>query len=226
MNRSERFYRIDQLLTTRGVMSRQGLLDELGISWATLKRDLVYLKDRFNAPIIFDRDAGGYRFAKPNVGPVYELPGLWFNGEETHALLAMHQLLSELEPGLLAPHIAPLLSRLEAIVGKDEHSFTEVASRIRIARIGMRRKNPENFGVVSCATLERKRIHVRHYSRSEDNHSERELSPQRLTFHRNNWYLEAWCHLVNDLRRFSVDALKTVELLDKPAKAVAKAKLI
>ena len=33
----------------------------------------------FNAPIIHDRDAGGYRFAEPGVGPSYELPGLWFS---------------------------------------------------------------------------------------------------------------------------------------------------
>lgn len=218
MNRTERFYRIDQLLAARGVLSRESLLEELKVSWATLKRDLAYLKDRFNAPIIFDRDVGGYRFAKPNVGPKYELPGLWFSGDETHALLAMHQLLTTLEPGLLAPHIAPLLSRLEAIVCQDGHAFEDVASRIRIGRIGMRRKDPAHFAVVSRATLEQRRIRVRHYNRSEDLHSERELSPLRLMFYRNNWYLEAWCHVREAPRRFSVDALEEVHLLDSAAK--------
>jgi predicted DNA-binding transcriptional regulator YafY len=225
MNRTERFYRIDQLLTARGVLSREDLLDDLQVSWATLKRDLAYLKDRFNAPIVFDRDVGGYRFATPSIGPRYELPGLWFSGEETHALLTMHQLLSELEPGLLAPHIAPLLSRLEAIVCKDDHAFSEIASHIRLARIGMRRKNPTHFAVVSRATLDRQRIHVRHYNRSEDKHSERELSPLRLTFYRNNWYLEAWCHMRDSLRRFSVDALEAVELIDRVSKNVATEQL-
>lgn len=50
MNRSERFYQIDQLLSVQKVMSRQDLLDALEVSWATLKRDLSYLRDRFNAP--------------------------------------------------------------------------------------------------------------------------------------------------------------------------------
>ena len=69
MNRTERFYLIDKMLTERKVVSRQELIDELSISWATLKRDLAYLKDRFNAPIIHDRDAGGYRFDTPGIGP-------------------------------------------------------------------------------------------------------------------------------------------------------------
>lgn len=225
MNRSERFHRIDQLLAAHGGMSRQNLLDELEISWATLKRDLAYLKNYFNAPIIFDHDSGKYRFDTPAIGPKYELPGLWFNGDEAHALLTMHQLLSDLEPGLLAPHVTPLLSRLEAIVGKDGESFAEAANRIRLARIGMRRSNPMHFAVVSRATLTRKRIQVRHYNRTTNQHSDRELSPQRLVYYRNNWYLETWCHVRNEPRRFSVDALEQVVLLNSPAKAMSAAKL-
>jgi DeoR/GlpR family transcriptional regulator of sugar metabolism len=59
MNRTERFYLIDQMLSERNVVTRQELVEELCISWATLKRDLAYLKDRFNAPIIHDRQSGG-----------------------------------------------------------------------------------------------------------------------------------------------------------------------
>jgi DeoR/GlpR family transcriptional regulator of sugar metabolism len=52
MNRTERFYLIDKMLSERKVVTRQELVHELGISWVTLKRDLAYLKDRFNALII------------------------------------------------------------------------------------------------------------------------------------------------------------------------------
>ena len=135
MNRSERFYKIDQLLTDRKVVTRLELLDELEISWATLKRDLAFLKDRFNAPIIHDRDTGGYRFAEPGVGPSYELPGLWFSADETYALLTMHRLLSDLEPRLLAPHVAPLLSRLENILGQEGQRFDEIAQRIHLVTV-------------------------------------------------------------------------------------------
>jgi predicted DNA-binding transcriptional regulator YafY len=220
VNRSERFYKIDQLLFARKVISRQDLLDALEVSWATLKRDLAYMRDRLNAPIEFDRDAGGYRFGAPSVGPKYELPGLWFSADETYALLTTHQLLCDLEPGLLAPHVAPLLSRLEAILWQGELDFSQVANRIRLARIGKRRKNPAHFSVVSRALLERQQLQVRHYSREHDTHSVRNLSPQRLIFYRNNWYLEAWCHARKALRRFSVDALESVELLTPKAKEV------
>lgn len=93
MDRTERFYHIDRLLNERRVVPAQVFLDELEVSLATFKRDLEYLRERFNAPIVWDRNAGGYRFEAPVSGPRYELPGLWFNASEVIALLTMRQLL-------------------------------------------------------------------------------------------------------------------------------------
>ncbi len=215
MNRTERFYRIDQLLGTGEAVSKQALLKDLEISWATLKRDIAYMRDRLNAPIIFDQQLGGYRFDTQGIGPKYELPGLWFTPDETYALLSLHQLLSELEPRLLGPHIAPLLSRLEAIITERGNQFSEVSRRIRLAQIGMRKKKLEFFESVSKALLHRQKIRVLHYNRTKGEETKRLLSPQRMIFYRNNWYLEAWCHEKLALRRFSVDAFKSVELLDQ-----------
>lgn len=222
MNRTERFYKIDQLLSAKTVVTRQYLLDELEVSWATLKRDLAYLRERFNAPIIFDSEAGGYRFADSNIGPSYELPGLWFNADETYALLSMHRLLSDLEPGLLAPHVAPLKSRLESILGREGHDFTQISNRIRLSPIGKRRKETTYFPVVSRAILEGRRLQVTHYSREKNERNERLLSPLRLVYYRSNWYLEAWCHTKESLRRFSVDAFESVNLLTTAAKKVSQ----
>lgn len=225
MNRTERFYRIDQLLTASRVVSRQSLLDDMEISWATLKRDIAYMRERLNAPIIFDSQQGGYRFDAPAAGPKYELPGLWFSPDETYALLNLHQLLSELEPALLGPHVAPLLSRLEAIIAGQGDNFMEVNKRIRLARIGTRKKQLTFFESLSKALLRRQQIRVIHYNRSEDKQTQRVLSPQRLMYYRNNWYLEAWCHEKQALRRFSVDAFKALDVLNEAAIEIPQADL-
>lgn len=71
MDRSERFCKIDQMLAGRGVVPVEDFLAELSVSLATFKRDLEYLRDRLNAPILWDRDAGGYRYeSKGKDGPV------------------------------------------------------------------------------------------------------------------------------------------------------------
>jgi len=224
MDRSERFHRIDRLLNA-GVTPFAKLQLELGISRAQLKRDLAYLRERFNAPIEYDRDAGGYRFGKPQAGPRYELPGLWFSAEEAHALLTMHQLLKGLDGEILGPHFEPLLARLRAVLGAGDNDWQEVENRIRVIPIGRREARAGYFGLAAGALLRRKRLRIRHYNRAEDRETEREVSPQRLVHYRDNWYLDAWCHLRNDLRSFAVDAIREAQLLDARAKEVPRAEL-
>jgi predicted DNA-binding transcriptional regulator YafY len=225
MDRTERFYKIDHLLTDRKVVSFAVLQDSLGTSRATLKRDIEYMRDRFNAPIEYDREANGYRFGKPRSGPRYELPGLWFSAAEIHALLSTLQLLGNLQPGLLDGHVVPLIGRLRAILGRRDHSWQEVEKRIRIFQPGRRESKAAHFSIVAAALLKRARLWIRHYNRSEDRETEREISPQRLIHYRENWYVDAYCHMREGLRSFAVDAIRDAVLRDTRAKEIPKAEL-
>ncbi|MCZ7656207.1 MAG: HTH domain-containing protein [Rhodocyclaceae bacterium] len=69
MDRTERFYRIDQLLNDRKVVPFSTLVEKLEVSRATIKRDLEYMRNRLNAPIVWDHDEGGYRFAGREAAP-------------------------------------------------------------------------------------------------------------------------------------------------------------
>ena len=219
MNQTERLYRIDQLLTERRLVTRNELLDALEISPATLKRDLEYMRSRLNAPILWDRDAGGYRFdTTPQPGAAYELPGLWFSAPEIHALLTMQHLLADLDPGgLLAPHIRPLIARLEALLGTAEHPADQIRRRVLILGLGKRSLKLDHFEHIGAALLGRHRLAIHYFARGSGEESEREISPQRLVHYRENWYLDAWCHLRNDLRSFAVDAIRRATRIERPA---------
>jgi predicted DNA-binding transcriptional regulator YafY len=212
MDRTERLYRIDRLLNERRVVSVEAFLEELEVSLATFKRDLEYLRDRLNAPVVWDRELRGYRFEQQGAGEKYELPGLWFKASEIHALLTMQQLLSSLGPGLLTPHIEPLLTRLRLLLDREGIPFDAVGTRIRILSTAARAYEPKYFGPVTTGVLQRRRLVVDHYSRARNENIRREVSPQRLTHYRGNWYVDAFCHLRNELRSFSLDAIRGVWL--------------
>jgi predicted DNA-binding transcriptional regulator YafY len=228
MSSMQRIYQIDQILGARHSVTRAELQERLGVSWATLKRDIAYMRDRLNAPLIFDRNLGGYRFetAEQRVGPQYELPGLWFTAEEIHALLTMQHLLSNLDTGgLLGPQIRPLLARLTGLLGAADNPVEEIQRRIRIQTVGARDFHLDHFQAVGSALLRRQRLIIRYHARGTDAVTEREISPQRLNHYRHNWYLDAWCHLRDGLRAFSVDAIQHAEILDKRARDVADKRL-
>ena len=226
MNRTERFYKIDQMLHERRVVPIEVFLEELDVSRATFKRDIEYMRDRLHAPIVWDRDAGGYHFENvKTTGPAYELPGLWFSAGELYALLAAHKLLGDIEPGILASHVAPLQARLAALLEASGHSATEITQRVRLLSTAKRTVESRFFTDITIALLERKRIEIDAWNRGRNETNTRTISPQRLIHYRDNWYLDAWCHLRNDLRSFSVDAIQRVKVLREKARNVASAKL-
>jgi predicted DNA-binding transcriptional regulator YafY len=140
----------------------------------------------------------------------------------------MQHLLSGLDQGgLIGPHIAPLMSRIDAILGNGETPSKELRKRIKVLGMGSRKTPIKNFADIGRALLNRNRIQITYYARSTDKESQREISPQSLIYYRDNWYLDAYCHLRNDLRSFSVDGIKDCKVLDGifSGKATKKARL-
>lgn len=221
MSRMERIYRIGQLLSERRPISRSMLLDDLEVSPATLKRDLEYMRDRLRAPVEWHRESGGYRFAPDENGRTYQLPGLWFSSTEIVALLTMRQLLDTLGPGLLSKRTEPFISRMRQILQQEDFPVAAFENRIRIRRTGAHLWEPEHFMPVASAVLQRQRLDIVHHSRFRDDTLSRQISPQRLTHYRENWYVDAFCHLRNELRSFSLSALREVAVSPMGAIEVA-----
>ena len=222
MDRTERFYKIDNLLHVNAVVPITRFLRELEVSRATFKRDIEYMRDRLNAPIEWDRGDGGYRYTSGVTGQQQSLPGLWFNASEAYALLMMQALLSEMQPGLLGPHIAPLKARLRAVIESGKHPAGDVESRVKLLSVAARPVTDKNFEVVAAALLGRQRLQILYYSRVRNESSIREVSPQLLIHHRGNWYLGAWCHQQEAMRSFSMDAIEQASVLSKSSKAMPK----
>jgi len=226
MSDLERLHRIKYMIQARKCVPIQDFLDELEISKATFKRDLEYLRDRMNASIVFDRAEGGYRFDKPNAGEKIELPGLWFSEKEATALVLMQHLLDNLDQGgLISAHIDPLVEIIDGILGQSEVSAKELRKRIKVFGMSARKNSLENFEEVGNALLKRQRLQIEYYSKGTDATTNREVSPQRLIFYRDNWYLDGYCHLRKGLRSFALDGIKKAELLNKKAEEISEKEL-
>ena len=216
MSEMVRLIRYSTLLSNRRFLTKQELMDVQEVSLATFKRDIAKLRDQMNVPIVFDRELGGYRLDKTTERT--ELPGFWFSQEEILALLTIQSMISELEPGLLGPKIKPLQDRLNTILASQGLDADVLTQRVRLLQAGKRRMPLKSIETVAKATLERKQVKVLHFNRQNGEKAERVISPQQLLYYRDNWYVDAWCHLRGGVRSFAIDAFENAEMLDKPAK--------
>jgi len=223
MSDPERLHRIKYMIQQRKCVPIEDFMSVLEISKATFKRDLEYLRSRSKADIEYDRFLGGYKFKEGSDINKIELTGIWFSEKEATALVLMQHLLSSLDQGgLIGPHIEPLTAIIDGILGQSETTAKELRKRIKVIGMGSRKNSIENFSEIGAALLKRNRLQLDYYSKGKDENTKREISPQRLIYYRENWYLDAYCHLREGLRSFALDGILTAVLTNTKAQEVSE----
>jgi predicted DNA-binding transcriptional regulator YafY len=224
MDRYERIIGLHRVLqASRRPVTVARLQDELGCSRATVYRDLAFLRDGLMAPLIGDGEAG-FSYDK-NEADRFELPGLWLNSEELHALLAAQQLLSRSTGGMLSAAMAPLQQRVEKLLDAHSGGKTWPVERVRVIPHRIRKMDEPAFRIVASSVLERRKLAFDYRARSTDEKTRRTVSPQRLTHYRDNWYLDAWDETKQELRSFSIDRISGARFADGVARDVADEEL-
>ena len=216
MDRFHRYYHLHRILSLRRFpVSRTVIERELECSRPTVKRMIDELRN-YGAPIEYVREQNGYRYTP---GAAFELPGIWFSPSELEALFVAEHLLESAEPGLLAETLAPLRRKLQGILALEHLGRGELARRVRILRMAGRGPG-RFFSAVADALTHRRRLIIEYHSRSHDELTGREVSPQRLVHYRDNWYLDAWCHARKALRSFAVERIRSARPRERRAREI------
>jgi len=218
MDRFDRIFQIHQILSDANKpVSRRKLREQLKCKGSVIKSALQDMRRYLGAPIVYDSDSNSYHYDEAKDGQKYELPGLWFTAQEIYALLTSQRLVSQIQPGLLDSYIKPLKRHLEQLLKAHHLTSEEINQRVRILPCAFRQIDTEHFRTITTALIRRRQLHLLYHGRERDQITERTVSPQRLIYYRDNWYLDAWCHLRDGLRSFSLDRLHPVYIADELA---------
>ncbi|RMH51560.1 MAG: transcriptional regulator [Zetaproteobacteria bacterium] len=213
MDKLDRIYDLHHIFRARRHPVSMGTLcDEMECSPATVKRLIRTMRDLFGAPI-YNVRGRGWRYDPTQR---FELPGMWFNADELAALLTIQKLLRELRPGLLDEPLRPIRRRIDTLLQRAAPGAEREIGRIRLLTMMPRARNLPRFPAVAGAVLSRTRLRITYHARSDDATLQREVSPQRLVYYRDNWYLDAFCHLRGALRSFAIERITRVEKLKQP----------
>ncbi len=226
MDRYERILTLHRKLkNARYPVGLSQLLDDLNCSRATLYRDVAFLRDALGAPV---ESAGGdeaaFSYAEGE-GERFELPGLWLTSEELAAILALNELIGRSDPGVLTGALAPFKSRIQHLLSDRVSGESPPLERIRVIPYGARKLDQHAFRIVAGAVLERRRLTFHYRARTTGDDSRRDVSPQRLTHYRDNWYLDAWDHGRDGLRSFAVDRISHAHAQNERARDMDNAEL-
>ena len=189
MDKFDRIYQLHDVLRDRRTpISRVDLMAKLECSDPTIYRLINILRDTLHAPLKHDDELGGYYYERTAEGGTYELPGLWFNARELHALLVFERLFESLEPGLLREHLQPLSKRIDQLLNSKRWALPKPpaacaysAWRARPAGEWFQVPGQRDAATPQAATALPR-------TRTRRAITERTVSPQRIVHYRDNWY--------------------------------------
>jgi proteasome accessory factor C len=227
MDRFDRIFKLHNLFANRRTpISMKALKQELQCSRATVARALEEMEDYLGAPVEYDKKRNGYCYNRRDGEHLYELPGLWFSADELHGLLICQHLLTRIGPGILQDQIRHLQNRIETLLALHPEAAKPKLANVKFLTVGGRcLSDSRHFLNAAAALFGGKRLRIDYRARSSDERSRRDISPQNILCYRDNWYLDAWCHLREELRIFAVDKIESAEILPEDAVTLPESEL-
>ncbi len=111
---------------------------------------------------------------------------------------------------------------LLAVPGSEDDALRRALAKLDAAlgsreAVGLDVDTPEHLAVVREAVDQGRAMEIEYHSGSRDELTTRTVEPVQVVTIDGHWYLDAYCHRAGDMRRFRVDRIGSVGLLDHPA---------
>ena len=193
------------------------LAEQAGCCEKTIRRDLKFLIDERNAPFFMHY---GFVEKDKSAPQTIELQGFWLNKQEIESLFTLNQIIEQLSPGVLQQQIKPFQGMIQKLL-ETEHTQTSLSQKVKLIEIAERKVDNNVFQTIVQALSQNKQLSIQFWGRESNTQTQRTISPQQLVRYKDNWKLDAWCHLRNDLRTFSLEAIQTIGLLNLTNQPIA-----
>ncbi len=128
--------------------------------------------------------------------------------DEASALLVALRILADAGGG---DAVARLITKIEDAAGAAGAASAQVS--VQLENAGGR----ETAAVLNAALSAGKRVHLRYYVPGRDEETERDVDPMGMLVLEGRTYLEGWCRRAEGVRRFRLDRVLAVDVLDVPA---------
>lgn len=207
MNRKENAARIIKLLseTTEGVHKRT-LMRKLSINSDSSFYRVLAVANRLPDVVIvcnnkvYTIQQSGIKSADDPFVPT---------DDELISLVSLQHILSTMTSGNLREIFEPLQKKLTRYLKRVDVKAAEWPDHIKILDIHFRKIGEGIFNEIVHASAHRRVIKFS-YTDSQGKKTNPTVSPQQLVRYKDNWYLDAWCHLNKGLRIFSLDNINDI----------------
>ena len=219
MNRTDRLMAIVWLLRSRQKMSAGALAEAFGVGERTIYRDVQALSEAGVPVAALPGPGGGYALAAG-----YRLSPIAFGTEEVEALWLAGRLMAGLGLAEADDALRSAMEKIMAVAAPERAAYIEKLERlldVQLDRRGPAMVRGDVFATLREAVLGGKTVHMTYGTYGTENRSERDVTPERLSFLRGAWYVEGADSASGETRTFRLDRIQSCAITDLPAVSAA-----
>ena len=197
------------------------LANKYKVSEKTIERDIKELSKKRGAPwLIHGKEIILDQHKKNTV----KLENYWLEKSEVESLFTLNQIIQQLIPGTLSQQLEPFKNIIEKLLtpNNQQHSIGE---KVKLIEISDRKVSISVFQQITQALWENQKLEIEFWNRHRNETTTRTISPQKLIRYKDNWKLDAYCHLRKELRSFSLEAIKKTTIQTEKAKEISEDQL-
>ncbi|MCP5205874.1 MAG: YafY family transcriptional regulator [Hahellaceae bacterium] len=219
MDKHDRIQQIHRLLSPRRTpISVADLAEKLECSEKTVKRALENLRDICQAPLEYCNERKGWHYNEGDNGK-FTLPGLWLTAEEIRGLAVILQITQGMDAGLLSDDIQLVEQAVEKLLLARHISPQAFKSKVHYLPKHRREAQGKTLPIIITGLLANTQLQIT-YADYAGRQTKRTISPIKLVHYDESWYLDAWCHLRQELRSFMLARIITISPTEAAAKKV------
>jgi predicted DNA-binding transcriptional regulator YafY len=206
-----RLQHIHEAISSGRCPSVQDLAESLERNVRTIKRDLKALREDFKAPLVYDRQRKGFRYAEPG----WQLPPARFSEGELLAFFTAHHVMQALGQKPEATLLQNALAKLAAFL-PEQVSFNSSAIRAALTFQPMPyvMVEPHMLQTLTRAAFEQRTVFMQYYSQHRDELTERKVDVLHLHNFAGDWYAIAFDHERQAIRDFHIGRIKYLRETD------------
>jgi predicted DNA-binding transcriptional regulator YafY len=206
----ERFIWLDHRVRSGKYPNATSLSGQFEISVKTAQRDIEFIRDRLNRPLLYDKTSKGYYYEDDT----FFLPMVYLSSEELASLLIARKFLQDLSGGYIGKEISAIIEKITAILKKHVAEESIIDDALSFQLIEYSPAPEEVFKAVLEGCLKRRSLSFTYRSLTRDDKITRTVDPYHLPNYMGTWHLIAYCHMRQDLRNFVFGRMSDLKVLE------------
>lgn len=210
----ERFLWFDERARSGKFPNATSLANKFEVSVKTAQRDIEFMRDRLNCPLVYDQREKGYYYGDNT----FSLPSIYISSEELSALLITRKMLQGISAAYIGAELSLLIDKITAILRRHVVDEEIIDNAVSIQHIEHVLPPEDIFRKVFEGCLKRTCLEFSYYSPMSDQQTRRKVEPYHLFNYMGTWHLVGHCHLRKGIRDFNLARITDVLVLGETFK--------